>query len=233
MTVGEFISDVLNAGKGLNKDDRISSRYIHSMAKDYTSYLLSQRPLKDVFRDSTIFTEVNCIAMDRVRSDKCEIAEFRKCDKIMKSNCKLPNIFNSSIGPIVISVTNITGETEYQRLRSVADYKKQQLRKFQNATHYYYIANGYLYIVGSTPEIISINALFEDKKQAEQFSECGETSDPCSSVLDYDIVIPNKYVSTVKDQVIAHIASIYKALPEDENSDLDSNQKMGPGVAKQ
>ena len=37
-------------------------------------------------------------------------------------------------------------------------------------------------------------------------------------------------MSTVKDQVIQHITKTYKAIPADENSDLDSNQKMGPGM---
>ena len=134
MTIYQFISDVSNSIQAINKDDRVSDRYIYSLAKDYTSYILSQRPLRDVFRDSSIFTEVTCVEMHRIRADKCEIAEFRKCDKIMKTTCKLPDIFNSSIGPIIISVSNITGETEYQRLRTLADFKTQQKRKFQNAT---------------------------------------------------------------------------------------------------
>ena len=229
MTVGEFISDVKNSVRALTKDDRISRKYIHSLARDYTSYLLSQRPLRDVFRDSTIFTEITCVGMERVESDKCDIADFRKCDKVMKSVCELPSTFNSSIGPIVISVTNITGDIEYQALRTPADYKNQQKRRFQNATNYYYLSNNHLYIVGSTPERISITALFEDQFEAEKFSECSDVSD-CESALDYRIIIPNKYISTVKDQVVQHIGSIHKAIPEDENPNLDSNQKTGKGV---
>jgi len=230
MTIYQFISDVSNSIQAINKDDRVSDRYIYSLAKDYTSYLLSQRPLRDVFRDSSIFTEVTCVEMERIRADKCEIAEFRKCDKVMRTTCKLPDIFNSSIGPIIISVSNITGETEYQRLRTLADFKMQQKRKFQNATSYFYLANGYLYVVGSTPEIVSINALFTDKLEAESFTECGNKVDACATPYDFDIVIPNKYISTVKDQVVKHITTTYKAIPPDENSDLDSNQKMGPGM---
>ena len=78
MTIYQFISDVSNSIQAINKDDRVSDRYIYSLAKDYTSYILSQRPLRDVFRDSSIFTEVTCVEMERIRADKCEIAEFRK-----------------------------------------------------------------------------------------------------------------------------------------------------------
>jgi hypothetical protein len=226
MTVGQFISDVKNSVQAIRKDDRISNKYIHSLARDYTSFILSQRQLRDVFRDSTIFTEVTCVEMNRVRADKCDIAEFRKCDMVMKSECKLPNIFNSSIGPIIIAVSNITGETQYQQLRTAADYKNQQKRKFQTATNYYYLANGFLYVVGSTPERISITALFEDQLEAEQFSACSGV-DSCESALDYKIIIPNKYISTVKDQVVQHLIKTRKNIPADENSDLDSNQKTG------
>ena len=69
MTVGEFISDVKNSVQAIRKDDRISNKFIHSLARDYTSYLLSQRQLRDVFRDSTIFTEVTCVEMNRIRAD--------------------------------------------------------------------------------------------------------------------------------------------------------------------
>lgn len=229
MTVGEFISDVKNSVKALTKDDRLSNKYIHSLAKDYTSYLLSQRSLRDVFRDSTIFTEVTCVGMERIRADKCDIAEFRKCDKLMKSTCEMPSIFNSSIGPIVIAVYNITGDIEYQALRTPADYKKQQKRKFQNATNYYYLANNHLYVVGSTPERVSIIALFEDEFEAQTFSECSNVTE-CESALDYKIIIPNKYVSTVKDQVVQHIGTTNRAIMEDERPDLDSNQKTGMGI---
>lgn len=225
MTVGEFISDVKNSVKAITKDDRISSRYIHSLGKDYTSYILSQRKTSDAYRDSTIFTEITCVEMIRIKSDVCDIAEFRKCDKIMRSKCKLPDLFNSVDGPVIIAVNNITGEIEYQKLRTPADYKLQQKRKFVLATNYYYISNGYLYIVGSTPERISIIGLFSDEFEAKKFSACNDEITECSDVFDSKMIIPNKYISTVKDQVIQHIVSTNKSIPTDELPDLDSNQK--------
>ena len=80
-------------------------------------------------------------------------------------------------------------------------------------------------VVGSTPERISITALFEDQLEAEQFSACSGV-DSCESALDYKIIIPNKYISTVKDQVVQHLIKT-KNIPADENPDLDSNQKTG------
>lgn len=225
MTVGEFISDVKNSVRALTKDDRISGRYIHSLSKDYTSYLIANRPLSDVLRDTSIFTEITCVQMDRVRADICDIAEFRKCNKVMKSHCKLPELYNSSIGPLVTSVTNMTGEVTYQQLRSPADYTNAQKRKFQNTTHYYYILNRDLYVVGSTPERVSIGGLFVDELQALKFSECRDDIGECDSVLDYKIIIPNKYLSTVKEQVTQHILNTRKRIPADELPNLDSNAK--------
>lgn len=225
MTVGEFISDIKNSVRAQTKDDRISSRYIHNLAKDYTNYILSQRPLSDVLRDSSIFTEIPCVEMVRVMADVCDIAEFRKCNKVMKSHCKLPDLYNSTIGPLITSVTNITGEVEYKALRSPADYVKAQKRKFQTATKYFYISNGYLYILGSTPERVSVNGLFSDELESLKFSACNEDIGECESVYEYKMIIPNKYISTVKDQVVQHILRSRKQLPADELANLDNNAK--------
>jgi len=226
MKVGNFVSDVSNSVKALTKDDRISGRYIHSLAKDYTSYILAMRPLRDAMRDSTIFTEIPCVEMQRVRSDKCDIAEFRKCDKIMRSKCKLPSVYNSSMGAVIISVTNITGETEFEQLRTPSDYKQQQRRKFAKTSKYYYISNGYLYVLGSESERITVTGLFQDEREALTFSSCSDqTNQECLSAYDYELIVPDKYISTIKDQVIEHIVKTYRSIPEDENSNLDSNQK--------
>ena len=226
MTVGEFVSDVKNSIRALDKDSRVSSRYIHSLAQNYTDYLLSQRPLSDAMRDSSIFTEVTCVEMERIKSDKCAVVEFRKCDKIMRTKCKLPQLYNSKVGQILISVLNITGDVEYEQLRSPADYTNTKKRKFPLAKKYYYISNENLYILGTTSELISITGLFADELEALKFSSCSEESvGECSSALDYRMIIPNKYISTVKDQVIQHILTTRQAIPEDELSNLDSNQK--------
>lgn len=226
MKVGEFVSDVKESVRALTKDDRVSGRYIHSLAKDYTSYILSARPLRDAMRDVTIFREVPCVEMERIRSDKCDIAEFRKCDKVMRSKCKLPEIYNSKMGVVVISVLNITGETEYEALRNPADYKEQLKRKFVTASKYYYISNGYLYLLGSESEIVTITALFQDEREAINFSKCSEeTDDACKSAYEFELIIPDKYRSSIKDQVVQHIVGSHKSIPEDENPNLDSNQK--------
>lgn len=226
ITVGEFISDVKNTVKANTKDDRISSRYIHRLAKDYTSYLLSQRNLSDIMRDFSIFTEITCVEMVQVRADICDIAEFRKCDLVMKSKCKLPELFNSLIGPMVISVTNMTGEVEYEHLRSPSDLTNARKRKFNTTTKYWYILNRDLYIVGATPARVSIVGLFADELEAIQASSCNskEELDECESAYDYKMVIPNKFISTVKDQVIQRILT-RKQIPGDELPNLDSNIK--------
>jgi hypothetical protein len=225
MTVGEFTSDIKNSVRALTKDDRVSSRYIHSLSKGYTNYVLAQRNLSDILRDVSIFTEIPCVEMVRVKSDICDIAEFRKCDKVMKSHCKLPELYNSTIGPLIVSVTNMTGDVEYDRLRTPADYTNAKKRKFQTSSQYFYIQNDYLYLVNSTNERVSITGLFSDELDAKKFSACDDSIGECESVLDYKIIIPNKYISTVRDQVVQHLLKSFKVIPVDELPNLDTNQK--------
>tara|TARA_S200002703_G_scaffold118906_1_gene104626 strand:- start:395 stop:796 length:402 start_codon:yes stop_codon:yes gene_type:complete len=130
------------------------------------------------------------------------------------------------MGAVIISVTNITGETEFEPLRTPSDFKQQQKRKFAKTSKYYYISNGYLYILGSESERITVTGLFQDERQALAFSTCAETADnKCLSAYDFELVVPDKYISTIKDQVVEHIVKTYRSIPEDENPNLDSNQK--------
>lgn len=222
-TNGDFVSEVRNHVKGLTKDDHISARYILSVAHTYIQYLINNRPLSKVFRDLSSFTYVPCVPMERIKSVKCEVAEFRTCEKIMRSKERIPEIFNSKAGYIIESVTNIDSSVDYDPIRSIADFKKNSKREFGNEFKYFYISDGYVYIVNSTSEIININALFLDEEAALKLSDCEECDD-CKSKLDNKFICPSEFLSTVRDQTL-NIILTSKQIPEDENPNLDSNQK--------
>lgn len=224
MTKREFVSEVVHHLNSLNKDSRRSPRYILSTAVSYIQYLINSRPLSALFRDINNFTSVDCVEMERIDKVSCEIAEFRVCDKIMRSKKKLPEIYSSTIGLLVESVTNIDSSTSYDKLNSIAHFKETQKRKFGGLFKYYIIQDNYLYILGSTPEIVSINFFPLDVKKAKELSSC-EECDECASELDAEFNCPQAFLSTVRDQTIQLIAGTLLAIPTDENPDLDVNQK--------
>ena len=226
---GSFVAEVRKHLKALNKDDYISSRFILSVAKTYVDYLINSRPLSTTMREVDMFTYVRCLPMKRIKAVSCPVAEFRTCDKIMVSKCKLPDIYSGKGGFIVESITNIDDSVKYEILRSPSDFAFSKKRQFGSQIKYCYIVNSYLYILNSLSEIVHINAMFENEVEALKLSECTtEKNDfECLSYLDGKFVCPKEFVSTVRDQVINLLLSGYKQITEDEKPDLDSNKKTG------
>jgi len=220
MTNREFVSEIKTDIKATNKDQHVSSSYILQKGRGYVEYLLGQRDTKDIFRDDTLFKELRCFEMEKVKKHKCDIVEFRNCDNIMKSKHTLPKLYNSKIGSIVISVTNIDGSIEYHRLRQLNDFKKQQQRKFGDNFKYYYISNDYLYLLNSKEKLVNIVALFSDESELDDKSSCAD-KECCKTTLDYDFICPDKYISTVKDQTLNNLLGAHKRILEDENPNLD------------
>ena len=223
-TNGDFVSEVRNHLKDLNKDDYISARYILSVVETYIQYLINTRPLSSVMRDRNIFTLADCIEMKRVKSHKCPIAEFKTADKIVRSKKKLPKIYKSSGGLIIESVLNMTESHEYQVLRSPKDFLNTKKRQFGSSFKYYYVANDYLWVVNSTPELVGIIAYFSSEFEAKSLSSC-EECDTCLSRLDDKFVCPEEFKSTVRDQTVQLLLGGNKQITEDENPDMDNNQK--------
>ena len=89
-TKGDFVSEIRNHLKSLNKDDYIPARFIISTAETFIQYLINTRPLSNTMRALNSFTMIECIEMERVKSHKCDVAEFRVAEKIMKSKKPLP-----------------------------------------------------------------------------------------------------------------------------------------------
>lgn len=225
-TKGDFVSEVRNHLKALNKDDYISARFILSTGMTFVQYLINNRPLWKVMRDLNAFTFVPCVELKRVKSHKCDIAEFRTCDKIMRTKTKIPEILNASGGFIIESITNMDNSEEYHPLRSPKDFKNSKKRQFGNSLKYYYFSNGYLYILNSTTELVNINALFLNENEAMALAECEDEHDDCKSALEDKFICPEEYKSTVRDQTVQLLLGGHRNIPEDENPDLDSNQKQ-------
>lgn len=230
---GDFVSEIRNHLKANNKDDYVSARYILSVGYSYVSYLINNRRLSETLRDLDAFTFVPCLEMERVKSYKCDIAEFKTCDKIMKSKCQLPDIIQSKLGYLVESVTNIDHTEEYYQLRSAADYTIKKKRKFANNFKYFYVSSDrHLYLLNTTSEIVNINALFLEEEAAKCLSDCDDDCDDCKSKLDDKFICPERFKSTVRDQTLQKLLNRVQ-VPRDEKPDLDENQKTNAQIQQQ
>lgn len=225
-TNGDFVSEIRNHLKALNKDDSLSARYILSIAYEYITYLIKNRPFSSTMRDTTVFKEAVCVELQRVNyiTCHCPLIEFKTCDKIMKSKKPIPSMFIGAKGRIIESILNIDGSEIYHRLETPQDYTKSKRRQFGKNRKYFYIHEDYLYLLNTTNEIVSINAMFYDEQEVDCLSNCADC-DRCKSKLDNRFICPQEFLSTVRDQTLQLILSGNKRITEDTNPDLDNNQK--------
>lgn len=220
----QFISKIRGILKSLNIDDRISGRLILQTGRDYVQDLLANRQLQDIFRDNSFSTLLECFPMKKIDKVKCDIAEFRLCESIMKSEKQVPELFNSKIGLSIVSVFNIDRTVRYEPIRDLADFINESKREFGGKLKYFFVSGGYLYILNSETEIVHIEGLFVNEKEVLEASECFEDKD-CLKLLDMDFKCPARYVGVVTDQTAKLLASTVRNIIEDENPDGDSNQK--------
>lgn len=220
----DFVSEVRNHLKSLNKDDYISARYILSIGYNQVQYIINNRPLSKIYRNQDVFTNVGCVEMRRIKSHSCPIGSFRTCDKIMRSKEKIPKLFNAKSGYLIESITNIDHSEEYQPLRNPKDFSSNKKRQFSKHIKYYYIHNEYLYILNTTSEIVNISGMFRNPNDAKKISTC-DSANECLSPLEDKFVCPDEYRAIVISETVNLLLSGNKAIPEDENPDLDSNQK--------
>lgn len=220
MTKGEFVSRVVNGLNALNKDSRVSRRYIlhvgTNIVKDFVAKKLTEGLL---LKDLDIITNISCLEMVCEDTISCDIIEFKRCESLMKSKCKLPELFGSSFGASIISVTSIDDLTEFKPTTL-----KQYRRNLDRVNYYddefkeFYVKDNYLYLPNSNALRVNVELI---TLYPELIRACGEEQNDCIDVYESKFIVPSKIVDNVVKATIQEIA-FKKQIPIDENPNLDS-----------
>lgn len=224
MTNGEMVSSVLSDNKLLTKDTHISRRHVLKIARSKAKQLLSQRVDEFKLQNSyDIITHIPCFEMEQVEWVNCGIIEFRQCKSIMKSICKLPETITGRSAIAIFYVASLDGSVEFT-LTTPKDFALLKRRKYKsNESDFYLIKDGHLYLPDSTTEVVMMDLIAIDEKEAK---DCGcESEEDCTSLWDRKFICTDLLTETVRQQTVQEIASIYTRTPKDENPNLDENQK--------
>lgn len=228
MTNKELVSRVVNNLRALNKDQHISRRFILRTAKDKAKFYIAQK-LHDrsLYREENLYKTIKCFQLKRDDVVKCDIVEFRRCSNLMKSVKKLPETIFTRFGASIVSVTSVGGEIEFTptTTQKYALQKNRQFALLIKPTNYY-IHDGYLYLPDSEVELVNIVLLPVSLDEVDDASGCKEKDcDSCKEGWEYEFNCPDKLLEIVVQETLKEIASFYKAVPVDENPNMDENQK--------
>lgn len=223
MTNNQIVSRITNGLKTLNKDDRISRRYILNVAQNIATLLISQKLRdKSLFREDNLYITIDCFEMEKKDRFNCDIIEFRSCEKLMRSKEKLPCLIYSRYGSSIKEVTSIDYSTLFKP-STVSQFRRDKQREFQADSRKFYIRDGYLYLPDSEVEAVSLYLLTVDEYKARQVSGCS-SEDPCKSAWDFEFICPDKLLNPVIQETIKEV-SFQKQIVEDTNPNLDENLK--------
>lgn len=222
MTNAEFVSRVLNGLNSLDKDSRISRRYILHVGKRKSAFYISQK-LNDrsLHKESNLYTTLNCFELEKIEVTKCDIIEFRRCKSIMRSKKKLPELIYNRYGNTLKEVTTIDDEKEFKST-TPSQYRRDKNRVSSTDYVDYYVKDGYLYLLDSEIEVVNLYLITTDLQAVEEVSSC--SSPGCKSLWDYDFVVADKLEELVIGETVREI-SMKKQIPSDENPNLNSNEK--------
>ena len=221
-TYGETVSRIINTFKALSKDNKLYRRHVLKVLLDKTTFYISQKLQdKSLFRESNLFTTLDCFEMKSIEVIKCDIIEFRSCKKLMRSKKKLPKLIYSKYGASILEVTSIDGEYLFIPV-TPQQFKlnKKRVGASEVNQSFYYIKDGYLYLPDSDVRIVSVNLLTLDTYEKEQCSSCSDQK--CKSFWDFEFVIPDKLLEVVVSETIKEI-SFNRQIQEDQNPNLQDN----------
>ena len=184
---------------------------------------------KSLFREEGLFKTISCFRLKEDNLVKCDIVEFRRCNSLMKSVNKLPELIYSRYGSSIRSIYSIDGNRTYTPI-TLKKFSLESKRQYSNTSSqkFYYIRDGYLYLPNSTTELVDLDLLTLEEELIDELSECcGDDTEgaSCTSIWDREFNISDKLSEAVIQDTLNEVLSTYKQIVPDENPNLTEIQK--------
>jgi len=214
-TNSEVVSLIQNTLKFTNRDERVSRRFILNSLRTTAKTLISQKMLdRTLYRETNLFSKINCFDFKKDEVIKCPIIEFKRCDILMKSIHKLPEPVFSRLGAAIYEITSVDDSFEL-KLATPSQYRRNKNRKYKidGEVTIYLGSDGYLYIPDNEVYSVNVTLLTLETDKLEQCSSC--SFDKCLSIWEQEFICPDKLLEAVVDKTIQKL-SITRNIVQDE-----------------
>lgn len=150
--------------KAVQEDAFLPDRFVYSIISKYAKMVLKeQEDQRKLMSHDNLFEILSFVELTEVNKVEAGCAPIKSTCKILRTEEKLPAMFNGSNGPLIRNVYSIDGSqtfeqtnpTQFISIANSANYK------YNKAKHYWY-RNGYLYFPNTEIEAVMVEALFED-----------------------------------------------------------------------
>lgn len=211
MKNSELVDLIINQAKDNNIDAVPPRRYILRMARATSIFLISQKLLeRTLYRESSLYTTINCIELERSDRINCPLVDLRRCDILMKSKKPLPKPIFSRLGSSLKNIRSVDGGFEFTiGYENQIRRDKKRKYKFKGDVYVYLGSDGHLYIPDEEIYHLSLDLITMETEK------CG-CGDDCKSAWDYEFIVPDRFQKTVIDETVQKIL-LRKQTPEDQN----------------
>jgi hypothetical protein len=218
LTKAEAVSEVMNTLRLNNKDEHRSRRFILSLLEKNALFLISQKfAERSILAEANLYSYIPCFEFEKIESKKCDVAEFRLCNTLMKSKKPLPKLVFSRLGSSIRDIVSLDGNFKFTFVDEV-QYRRNKKRQYslKNEVYIYLGADNHLYIPDHEIFSVDLTVLTTKPEDADSCSSCKEEN--CEPNWSKNFICPDKLVQTVFSQTL-QVLGMNRQIREDENPD--------------
>ena len=226
----QFISDITNDIRALSIDDFISPKFIFNKGVAIVEDFIKKDENFQLINLTEGWKEAECIQMEEVPVTTCDL-DTLVCDKLMKSRCRIPDIYSMKNRKLIRSVSSVNFSNFYEPT-TPKGWRNIQKRRDKSNKKYFFWIDGYIFIpvakgdVLSSPDQIRIEAYFQKPWEVDKMNDCScKQNTECVKPLDYNFVCPNYLLNAVKQETTKQIAQITMRITPDVNPDMNQLNK--------
>jgi len=218
------VKTALNRGIG-SSDDRLSARYIISVALRKRQRVLKQEQEKKSWNDKFSLQVIPCMELIEVDEIECAClpASARGC-KVLRTKEKVPKPIKD-----LSSVMFLNGD-QVNPVGFGSNRDKLRLTVLRKSIGYY-LVNNYIYIVNEhNKKFIRIEAIFEDPYEPSTVGceVAGANDSCCASYLDIDFPVPNGLLDSIVVLTAEEISTFWQYGVNDMTNDGIQTQPALP-----
>jgi len=205
-------------------DSRITDRFIYNEAISVKSVLLKQEELKTrLWSFDATFRQIN--AVELIEIDTIEACGLKTDCKIKRTKYKLPEIFETSSGPLIKSVTSLDGSQSVFQIQETGWLRKQGIndRHAKNEI-YFWVKNNYLYLPNIEWDYIKVEAAFKNFQEIDKLNNCDGSPATCESAYELSFNIPEYLEKSLKDLLNESLLRYYHRLRFDDQVNKNPNK---------
>jgi hypothetical protein len=215
-TKGQTISRVRALVKGAKADAFLTDRLIYSMVLKFArTYIKRKDDAFKIGRNSSLFQKLPGVPLIEVSKIEAGCIDIEMCCNIMRTEEKLPVMFEGGLGPLIRSITSIDGSKQVYitTARLYAQLSRSSYFKY-NKSLYVWFQDGHLYFPNVTWPVVDVEAMFEN--DISQY-KC-DADDCCVDRRTEKCFIPDDLFTDIEEPLRQALLNVVQ-IPKDNMND--------------